>query len=67
MNTTRNAVTGIAPSELMYGKMVDLDEGILLPRMERPQFESLSESIFRNETHSRRVMEQVERVMTRVG
>ena len=26
INTTRNAVTGIAPSELMYGKMIDLDE-----------------------------------------
>ena len=44
MNTTRNAVTGIAPSELMYGKMIDLDEGILLPRSERPQFASLSEA-----------------------
>ena len=44
MNTTRNAVTGIAPSELMYGKMIDLDEGIILPRSERPQFESLSEA-----------------------
>ena len=31
MNANRNAITGIAPSELMYGKMIDLDEGILLP------------------------------------
>ena len=44
MNTTRNAVTGISPCELMYGKMIDLDEGILLTRSERPQFESLSEA-----------------------
>ncbi len=42
INTTRNAVTGIAPSELMYGKMIDLDEGILLPRAERPTFDSYS-------------------------
>ena len=28
----------------MYGKMIDLDEGILLPRSERPKFKSLSEA-----------------------
>ena len=44
LNTTRNAVTGISPSELMYGKMIDLDEGILLPRAQRPRFESYSEA-----------------------
>ena len=44
MNTTRNAITGDAPSELMYGKIIDLDERILLPRSERPQFKSLSEA-----------------------
>ena len=30
IKTTRNTGTGITPSELMYGKMIDLDEGILL-------------------------------------
>ena len=42
INTTRNTITGIAPSQLLYGNMIDLDEGILLPRAERPSFETLT-------------------------
>ena len=41
LNTTKNAVTGLAPAQLLFGNVIDLDEGILLPRSERPQFQSL--------------------------
>ena len=44
LNTTKNAVTGIAPAQLLFGNVIDLDEGIFLPRTERPQFASLTEA-----------------------
>ena len=44
LNTTKNIITGIAPAQLIFGNVIDLDEGILLPRSERPLFESLSDA-----------------------
>lgn len=44
LNTTKNAVTGIAPAQLLFGNVIDLDEGILLPRSERPKFASLTDA-----------------------
>jgi Chromo (CHRromatin Organisation MOdifier) domain len=38
------AVTGIAPAQLLFGNVIDLDEGIFLPRTERPQSASLTDA-----------------------
>ena len=43
-NTTKNTVTGIASAQLLFGNVIDLDEGILLPRTERPKFASLTDA-----------------------
>ena len=42
-NTTKNAVTGLAPAQLLFGNLIDLDEGVVLPRSERPHFASLTD------------------------
>ena len=44
LNTTKNSVTGIAPAQLLFGNTIDLDEGILLPRSERPTFATLTDA-----------------------
>jgi hypothetical protein len=54
LNTAKNAVTGIAPAQLLFGNVIDLDEGIFFPCTERPQYASIFPSCLSSDDQNTR-------------